>query len=54
MVQTETRLKVADNSGARSNLTMKFLVVQDVSLLTSGDVIVASCKTATPGGAVKR
>ena len=35
MIQQESRLKVADNSGAREILTIKFLVVQDVNSLTS-------------------
>ena len=55
MIQTETRLKVADNSGAQRNLDIsKFLVVQDVKFANIGDVIVASVKQATPGGAVKK
>ncbi len=35
MIQTETRLKVADNSGAREILTIKFLVVQNVNSAAS-------------------
>ncbi len=35
MIQQETRLKVADNSGAREILTIKVMVVQDVNSLTS-------------------
>ena len=54
MIQTETRLKVADNSGAREILTIKVLGGSKRKLANIGDVIVASVKQATPGGAVKK
>ena len=54
MIQTETRLKVADNSGAREILTIKVLGGSKRKLASIGDVIVASVKQATPGGAVKK
>ena len=54
MIQTETRLKVADNSGAREILTIKVLGGSKRKFATIGDVIVASVKQATPGGAVKK
>ena len=54
MIQTETRLKVADNSGAREILTIKILGGSKRKFASIGDVIVASVKQATPGGAVKK
>ena len=54
MIQTETRLKVADNSGAREILTIKVLGGSKRKFASIGDVIVASVKQATPGGAVKK
>ncbi|VJP66666.1 LSU ribosomal protein L14p (L23e) [Streptococcus pneumoniae] len=54
MIQTETRLKVADNSGAREILTIKVFGGSGRKFANIGDVIVASVKQATPGGAVKK
>lgn len=54
MIQTETRLKVADNSGAREILTIKVLGGSKRKFASIGDVIVASVKQATPGGAAKK
>ena len=54
MIQTETRLKVADNSGAREILTIKVLGGSKRKFASIGDVIVASVKQSTPGGAVKK
>ena len=54
MIQTETRLKVADNSGAREILSIKVLGGSKRKFANIGDVIVASVKQATPGGAVKK
>ncbi|WP_269798438.1 50S ribosomal protein L14 [Streptococcus sp. SM5] len=54
MIQTETRLKVADNSGAREILTIKVLGGSKRKFANIGDVIVASVRQATPGGAVKK
>lgn len=54
MIQTETRLKVADNSGAREILAIKVLGGSGRKFAGIGDVIVASVKQATPGGAVKK
>ena len=54
MIQPQTRLKVADNSGAKKVACIKVLggsFRRDGSI---GDVIVASVKSATPGGAVKK
>ncbi|QYJ15305.1 50S ribosomal protein L14 [Rubrobacter xylanophilus DSM 9941] len=54
MIQQETRLKVADNSGARSLLCIRVLGGSKRRSAGIGDVIVASVKEATPGGAVKK
>ena len=54
MIQTETRLKVADNSGAREIWTIKVLGGSKRKFANIGDVIVASVKQATPDGAVKK
>lgn len=47
MIQTETRLKVADNSGAREILTIKVLGGSGRKFANIGDIIVASVKQAT-------
>jgi len=54
MIQQETRLKVADNSGAREILTIKILGGSRRKYANIGDVIVATVKDAIPGGAVKK
>ena len=54
MIQQESRLKVADNSGAREILTIKVLGGSGCKFANIGDVIVATVKQATPGGAVKK
>ena len=54
MIQQESRLKVADNSGAREILTIKVLGGSKRKFASIGDVIVATVKDATPGGAVKK
>ena len=54
MIQNETRLKVADNSGARSLLTIRVLGGSKRRSAGIGDVIVASVKEATPGGGVRK
>ncbi|WP_025729629.1 50S ribosomal protein L14 [Atopobacter phocae] len=54
MIQSETRLKVADNSGAREVLTIKVLGGSGRKTAGIGDVIVATVKHATPGGVVKK
>ena len=53
MIQQESRLKVADNSGAREILTIKVLGGSGRTTANIGDVIVATVKQATPGGVVK-
>lgn len=54
MIQNETRLRVADNSGARSLLCIRILGGSKRRSAGIGDVIVASVKEATPGGAVRK
>lgn len=54
MIQQETRLKVADNSGAKEVLTIKVLGGSGRKTANIGDVIVCTVKKATPGGVVKK
>ncbi|GEP24305.1 MAG: 50S ribosomal protein L14 [Lentilactobacillus diolivorans] len=54
MIQQESRLKVADNSGARELLTIKVLGGSTRRYAGIGDTIVATVKQATPGGVVKK
>ena len=54
MVQQETRLKVADNSGAKELLCIRVLGGSKRRYGNVGDVIVATVKSATPGGVVKK
>ena len=54
MIQPQSRLKVADNSGAKEIMCIRVLGGSYVRSGNIGDVIVASVKTATPGGAVKK
>ena len=54
MVQPQTRLKVADNSGAKEIMCIRVLGGSFRGSGSIGDIIVASVKTATPGGTVKK
>ena len=54
MIQQETRLKVADNSGAKELLCIRVMGGSTIRYADIGDVIVASVKDATPGGVVKK
>ena len=54
MIQQETRLKVADNTGARELLCIRVMGGSTRRYANIGDVIVASVKDATPGGVVKK
>jgi large subunit ribosomal protein L14 len=54
MIQQETRLKVADNSGARELLCIRVLGGSARRYAGVGDVIVGAVKDATPGGSVKK
>ncbi|MEX2373311.1 MAG: 50S ribosomal protein L14 [Dehalococcoidia bacterium] len=53
MIQQESRLKVADNSGAREILCIRVLGGSKRRYATVGDIIVASVKEAQPNGAIK-
>lgn len=54
MIQQETRMRVADNSGARELLVIKVLGGSKIRYANIGDIVVCSVKSATPGGAVKK
>ncbi len=54
MIQQESRLKVADNSGAKELLCIRVLGGTKRRYARVGDVIVCSVKSATPGGVVKK
>ena len=54
MVQQETRLAVADNSGARELLIIKVLGGALHRYANVGDIVVCSVKSAAPNGAVKK
>ena len=54
MIQQETRLHVADNTGAKEILAIRVLGGSKRRYAGIGDVIVASVKDAIPGGSVKK
>ena len=54
MIQPQSRLKAADNSGAKELMCIKVLGGSFRKTGNIGDVIICSVKTATPGGAVKK
>jgi len=54
MIQQESRLRVADNSGAREILVIKVLGGSKRRYAGIGDVVVATVKDALPGAAVKK
>ena len=54
MVQQQTKLKVADNTGAKEIMCIRCLGGSHRKFAEVGDVIIASVKTATPGGVVKK
>ena len=54
MIQNETRLKVADNSGAKELLCIRILGGTGRKYANIGDIIVCAVKDATPGGLVKK
>jgi len=54
MIQQESRLKVADNTGARELLTIRVRGGSTRRYASVGDIIVASVKSATPTGSVKK
>ena len=54
MIQQESRLRVADNTGAREVLVIKVLGGTRRRYAGIGDVFIATVKDATPGGSVKK
>jgi large subunit ribosomal protein L14 len=54
MIYPQTRLRVADNTGARSIMCIQVLAGGNKMYADVGDIIVASVKQAQPGGAVKK
>ncbi len=54
MIQVQSRLNVADNTGAKEVMCIKVLGGSGRKFANIGDVIVVSVKTATPGGVVKK
>jgi large subunit ribosomal protein L14 len=54
MIQQESRLKVADNTGAKEVLTIRVLGGSGKRYASVGDIIVATIKDAIPGGGVKK
>ena len=54
MIQVESRLRVADNTGAKELLCIRVLGGTGRRYANIGDIIVASVKDATPGGVVKK
>ncbi|MDO4593985.1 MAG: 50S ribosomal protein L14 [Tissierellia bacterium] len=54
MIQQESRMRVADNSGARELLVIKVLGGTGVRYANIGDIVVCTVKHATPGGVVKK
>ena len=54
MIQTESRLRVADNSGAKELLCIRVLGGTGRKYANIGDIIVCAVKDATPGGVVKK
>lgn len=54
MIQPQTRLKVADNSGAKEIMCIRCVGGSVRKSANIGDVIIASVKSATPGGVVKK
>ncbi|MDP3487563.1 MAG: 50S ribosomal protein L14 [Bacillota bacterium] len=54
MIQAESRLRVADNSGAKEILCIRVMGGSQVRYARVGDIIIAAVKEATPGGVVKK
>ena len=54
MVQQQTRLKVADNTGAKELMVIRCLGGSYRKYAGVGDIVVASVKSATPGGVAKK
>lgn len=54
MIQTQTRLRVADNSGAREVMCIRVLGGSGKKYAGVGDIIIGAVKSAQPGAAVKK
>lgn len=54
MIQTESSIRVADNSGARELLIIRVLGGTNKKYANVGDIVICSVKNATPGGVVKK
>jgi len=54
MIQVQTRLRVADNTGAKEIMCIRVLGGSNRKYATVGDIIIAAVKQAAPGGAVKK
>lgn len=54
MIQTESRMRVADNSGAKEVLVIRVPGGTGVKYANVGDVVVCAVKQASPGGTVKK
>ncbi|WP_425539764.1 50S ribosomal protein L14 [Microaceticoccus formicicus] len=54
MIQTESRMRVADNSGARELLVIRVLGGTNKKYARIGDIVVCTVKSAAPGGVVKK
>jgi len=54
MIQNESRLRVADNSGAKELLVIRILGGTSRKYANIGDIVVCAVKDATPGGVVKK
>ena len=54
MIQPTTRLRVADNTGAKEIMCIRVVSGQGKQIARIGDVIMAAVKEAQPGGAVKK
>src|SRR5438477_12558735 len=54
MIQQETRLRVADNTGAKVILCIRVMGGSKRKYASVGDIIIATVKSAAPGGAVKK
>jgi len=54
MIQNESRLKVADNTGAREVLVIRIMGGSRRKTATVGDIVIATVKSAAPQGAVKK
>jgi len=54
MIQNLSRLRVADNTGAKEIMVIRVLKGSNAKYGTVGDIVIASVKQANPGGAVKK